>query len=157
MAGPNEDCGVPVSDLEDLLERRRKERLRRESTGEQGLPADRFIRLVAKIGVNIVDVCRVGRLAGWNKLQTMYVLPSHQRQGVGTKLWHAAQQHFDPAKGVKVEVAEYNVAAISFYKGLRLYDTGKRFADPAFSLKSGVTIPAVVMTRDPDPDRRGAA
>ncbi len=46
----------------------------------------------------------------------LYVLPSHQRKGIGSKLMDAAIQHFRGAAKVVLDVEEGNKKGISFYR-----------------------------------------
>ncbi len=50
------------------------------------------------------------------KIFQLYVLPSHQRKGIGSKLMDAAIQHFRGVAKVVLEVEEGNKKGISFYK-----------------------------------------
>jgi ribosomal protein S18 acetylase RimI-like enzyme len=45
----------------------------------------------------------------------LYVLPSFQKRGIGSKLMDAAIKHFDRTKKVVLEVEEGNRKGIAFY------------------------------------------
>jgi GNAT superfamily N-acetyltransferase len=89
----------------------------------------------------VVGVARMIRNENNNQLQTIYVLPEFQGKGIGKMLWAEAKSFCDPAKDIIVQVATYNQNAIEFYKKLGFVDTGKRWSDDKWKMKSGATIP----------------
>jgi ribosomal protein S18 acetylase RimI-like enzyme len=78
-------------------------------------------------------------------MEAIYILPEYQRLGIGSSVWREAQKLLDPKKDVVVQVAAYNTDAIEFYKRRGFRDTGKRWAEKKFRLKSGAVIPAMEM------------
>jgi ribosomal protein S18 acetylase RimI-like enzyme len=78
-------------------------------------------------------------------LQAIYVLPEYQGRGVGKALWNEIRKNFDPKRKTIVNVAIYNIKAISFYEKLGFKDTGKRWQDETFKMKSGSRIPEMEM------------
>jgi len=50
------------------------------------------------------------------QIHRLYVLPSYQRRGIGSKLLEAAINYFPKSKKAVLEVEEVNNKAISFYK-----------------------------------------
>ncbi|MFC2143293.1 GNAT family N-acetyltransferase [Candidatus Aenigmatarchaeota archaeon] len=65
-------------------------------------------RLVGAITAELSrDIIHVHRL---------YILPSYQKKGIGSKLLKAAINHFKSAKALELEVLEVNNNAIEFYK-----------------------------------------
>lgn len=62
-----------------------------------------------------------------------------------------AQQYLDPAKNIIVQVATYNTNAIAFYERFGFVDTGKRWSDERFRMKSGAVIPELEMLRKAEP------
>lgn len=77
----------------------------------------------------MVGVCFLRKGENENQLSTIYVLPSHQKKGIGKMFWNEALKFFDNKKDVIVHVATFNLGAISFYKKLGFIDTGKCFYD----------------------------
>jgi GNAT superfamily N-acetyltransferase len=100
---------------------------------------------VAKYDDKIVGVCRVVVLEEENRIQAIYVLPEFQRKGIGIMLWNKAREIFVLHKDILVNVATYNTKAIKFYERLGFVDTGKRWTDDSFKMKSGSTIPEMEM------------
>lgn len=142
---PNEEAGITVDDIEDSYkDRRSPERMQKSRARLENMPENER-RFVAKIDGRVVGVTRVIKNEDFNKLQTLYVLPELQGQGVGTSLWEAARSFFDPKKDVFLEVATYNEKAIAFYKNLGFEDTGKRLSDERFRMKSGNIVPEMEM------------
>ena len=50
------------------------------------------------------------------KIYQLYVLPSHQRKGIGTKLMDAATRFFRNSKKIVLEVEEGNEKGLAFYR-----------------------------------------
>jgi len=64
----------------------------------------------------LVGMVSAGRTDGnIIKIYQLYVLPSHQRRGIGSKLMNAAIKHFG-ARKVVLEVEEGNEKGIAFYR-----------------------------------------
>jgi ribosomal protein S18 acetylase RimI-like enzyme len=138
---PNEEIGITREDIEDSYKdsfteesiQKNKARIAHGNKNEK--------RLVAKDGDHVVGVARMIRNENNNQLQTIYVLPEFQRKGIGMMLWNVAKDFCDPTKDILVQVATYNQKAIEFYKKLGFVDTGKRWNDDKWKMKSGATIP----------------
>lgn len=142
---PNEEVGITVEDVEESYkDRLSPERIEKGKERLRNIPENER-RLVAKVDGRIVGVSRVIKEEGHNTLQTLYVLPEYQGKGVGTALWEEGRKFLDPTKDVVLEVATYNENAINFYKKLGFEDTGKRFTDERFRMKSGNIVPEMEM------------
>jgi len=134
---PNEEAGITREDIEyrqrnafteETIEARKK--TLREMPSEEKF-------LVAKNNDDVVGVCYLIKKEDRNQLQALYVLPAYQGQGIGKLFWEEALAFFGPEKDIYVDVAEYNQKAIEFYKKLGFADTGKRFEEERFRMKSG--------------------
>lgn len=142
---PNEQYGVTRDDIlsyyqdKDTPEafQKRKEQIAHPSPDQQ--------MLVATDGTRIIGICRSLRLPEHNQLKAIYVLPEYHGKGIGKMFWDEAMKFFDPSKDTIVQVAEYNAQAIAFYQKLGFVDTGKRFSDERFKMKSGSVIPEMEM------------
>lgn len=142
---PNEEAGITADDIEDSYkDRLSPERIEKGKERLRNIPENER-RLVAKADGRVIGVSRVIREEGYNKLQTLYVLPGYQSRGVGTALWNEGKRFLDPAKDTLLEVATYNENAISFYRKLGFEDTGKRITDERFRMKSGNIVPEMEM------------
>lgn len=142
---PNEKLGITVEDIEERL----KETISEEFTSRfkkvlENIPANQK-RVVAKDGELIVGLSTMVRNETNNQLRTVYVLPEYQGKGIGTQLWNAVKDFIDPTKETIVQVADYNEQAIKFYEKLGFVDTGKRFKDDKWKMKSGAYIPEMEM------------
>ncbi len=142
---PNEAAGITKDDIEHrFIPRLSPEGIAKRSNKLASAgPDERAI--VALIQREIIGFCEAVRLEEHNQLRSIYVLPEYQGKGVGTKLWSAAKEFFDPAKDTIVELVEYNGKAIKFYEKLGFRDSGRRFSDPRFQMKSGATLPEMEM------------
>ena len=145
---PNAEIGLTVDDVEDWYKDRYDEEKLQKRREQIANPIDGQTTLVAKDDDKVVGVCRVTKSPDHNQLYAIYVLPEYHRRGIGTAMWDRVQQHLDPTKHTIVEVATYNTKAIDFYEGLGFLDTGERKSDPKFTMKSGATIPEMVMRRE---------
>ncbi|HEY4486320.1 MAG TPA: GNAT family N-acetyltransferase [Candidatus Paceibacterota bacterium] len=142
---PNAEVGITVEDIEDRYKdsfsdesiRQREDQIKNAPTHQR--------TFVAKEEEKVVGFCIVVKYEDKNQLMAIYILPEYQQKGIGGLLWQEAQKFFDKEKPTIVQVATYNVGAINFYKKLGFKDTGKRFADERFKMKSGAIIPEMEM------------
>ena len=138
---PNEKIGITKEDVEESYKDHfTEERVKKQQENIANAPANQ-LRLVAKSGDQIVGVSTMIRNEDNNQLRTIYVLPEFQGRGIGQMLWKEAQKFCDSTKNTIVQVATYNKNAISFYEKLGFTDTGKRWSDDKWKMKSGATIP----------------
>lgn len=142
---PNEKLGITVEDIEERYKNAYVgERLeRRKKIIENPEPNEKV--LVAKDGNKVVGMCYGDIQENRNQLRAIYILPEYHGKGIGTKLWQALLPFFDKNKDIYVEVVDYNEKAISFYKKLGFVDTGKRFQEERFRMKSGALFTEMEM------------
>ncbi|MDQ5962479.1 MAG: hypothetical protein QG653_286 [Patescibacteria group bacterium] len=144
---PNNVPGVSVDDVHE----HHKEKLSEEGIEksrkriEDGLSLENQRFLVAKVDGKIAGVCLATVLEDKNQLNAIYVLPEFQGKGLGYKLWGEVLKFIDQTKDTVVQVVIYNTSAIEFYKRLGFEDTGKRWTDEKFKMKSGATFPEMEM------------
>ncbi len=144
---PNEKEGITVDDIEDRYkDRYSQERIKKRQESITNPEKDTTM-FVAKEGERVVGVCRVVIEKDQNRLGALYVLPEYQGRGIGTVLWKRAEKIFDKQKDILVNVATYNGNAISFYRKFGFVETGKRWRDEKFKMKSGATIPEMEMIK----------
>lgn len=138
---PNAEIGITKEDVEESYKDHfTEERVKKQQENIANAPANQ-LRLVAKSGDQIVGVSTMIRNENNNQLRTIYILPEFQGKGTGRMLWEEARKFCDPSKETIVQVATYNQKAISFYEKLGFVDTGKRWSDEKWRMKSGATIP----------------
>lgn len=140
-AYPSEKYGISVEDIEDSYKDSFTEEKIKMTEERIKNPKENMRSFVAVDGDTIIGVSRVVIRESYNQLQTIYLLPEYQGKGIGTMLWNAAKTVMDPKKDIIVQVAVYNEQAIGFYKKLGFIDTGKRFSEERFRMKSGNVIP----------------
>ncbi len=142
---PNEQHGITVDDLKyrykDAFSKETLDK-RRKMIKEMG---DNELLLVAKYKTKLIGVCYLEKDKSKNELQAMYILPDYQGKRIGTGFWKEAQNFFDHSKDIIVNVAVYNTKAIEFYKKLGFIDTGKRFSEERFRMKSGSILTEMEM------------
>lgn len=140
---PNSETGVTVDDVHE----RYKERLSPEGIEkyrkriEEGLEIESQRFFVARVERKIVGVCLANTHKDKNQLNAIYVLPEFQGRGIGYKLWDEVLKFIDHTKDTLVEVVVNNNNAIEFYKRLGFEDTGRRWTDEKFKMKSGAMFP----------------
>lgn len=144
---PNKVPGVSVDDVheyyKDKLSADGIERYQKRIEEELKLQNQRFF--VAKVNKKVIGVCLAFRHEDKNQLKAIYVLPEFQGMGIGYKLWNKVSEFIDETKGTTVEVVVHNINAIVFYKRLGFEDTGRRWTDERFTMKSGATFPEMEM------------
>lgn len=142
---PNQEAGITVDDIQQRFKYRfTLEFLSERSKQIANLPENETL-LIAHHEDEVVGVCRAIRNPDHNQLPAIYVLPEYQGKGIGRLLWKAVQKSIDPTKDTIVEVATYNKKTIQFYENLGFKDTGKRWEDENFRMKSGAILPLLEM------------
>jgi ribosomal protein S18 acetylase RimI-like enzyme len=142
---PNEDLGVTIEDIEDSYrDSFTKENIQKSEEKLRNIPANQK-RVIAKDGDLIIGMATMVRNNDNNQLRTIYVLPEYHRSGIGTMLWNAVKDFIDESKDTIVQVADYNQQAINFYEKLGFVDTGKRWKDERWKMRSGAYIPEMEM------------
>ncbi len=101
---------------------------------------------VAVDGNEVVGVCAGKVKDECVHLSSLYVLPERQGMGIGTQLLDAflawAKTHKKP---IQLHVVTYNTGAIQFYQTHGFVDTGRRFTEDRFIMKSGNGLPEMEM------------
>ncbi|HMP67637.1 MAG TPA: GNAT family N-acetyltransferase [Candidatus Paceibacterota bacterium] len=143
---PNEKLGITEDDIHHKFQQKDEEFFERKKKEIANLPEGSGY-LVARVEDKIVGVVIYFSNKELNEIKAIYVLPEYQGHGIGFKLWKEALLDFDDTKDSFVNVADYNKNAIAFYEKLGFVDTGNRFADERFKLKSGSVIPEMRMIR----------
>lgn len=144
---PDKVPGVTVDDVQEYY----KEKLSKEGIEksrkriEDGLTLQNQRFLVAKVDGKVAGVCLATIHEDKNQLNAIYVLPEFQGKGIGYKLWDEVLKFIDQTKDTIVQVVVHNANAIRFYERLGFEDTGKRWTDEKFKMKSGATFPEMEM------------
>jgi ribosomal protein S18 acetylase RimI-like enzyme len=137
----NEELGVTKEDIEESYrDTFNEDNIKKKQEILKNTPENKK-HIVAKRGNDIVGVATMVRNEDNNQLKTIYVHPDYHRKGIGALLWNEIKKFADPNKKIIVQVATYNDQAINFYKKIGFEDTGKRFTDERFRMKSGAIIP----------------
>lgn len=144
---PNKKAGVTKEDVEerykDAFTGSKLEKRKKIITDPE--PNEKFI--IAKDRDRVVGMCYGDVQEDKNQLKAIYILPEYHGKGIGTKLWEALYPFFNNTNDTYVEVVDYNEKAISFYKKLGFVDTGKRFQDERFRMKSGAIFTEMEMVK----------
>jgi GNAT superfamily N-acetyltransferase len=142
---PNEKLGITAEDIEETYKNEFSEKTINKRAEAYRTPSPKVKRMIAKDGDIVVGMIAMIRNVENNQLRTVYVLPKYQGKGIGTMLREAVKDFADPSKDIIVQVADYNNQAIKFYEKIGFVDTGKRWNDEQFKLKSGAQIPEMEM------------
>jgi ribosomal protein S18 acetylase RimI-like enzyme len=143
---PNEELGIKEDDIHHKFGQKDEEFFENKKREIENMPEGSGY-LVARVEDKIVGVVVYITTEELNEIKAIYVLPEFQGHGIGYKLWKEASLNFNNEKDTFVSVADFNKQAISFYKKLGFVDTGERFIDERFKMKSGAIIPEMRMIR----------
>ncbi len=80
-----------------------------------------------------------------NEIWGLYVLPTHQGQGLGRRLMQCVIDWLGNEKPIHLSVAIYSHSAIALYKKFGFEQGGQDPSSPSFA--SGATIPSLSMIR----------
>lgn len=138
---PNKELGITEDDVRYQLRDLFTEEGLEKTAGRLRNPAAGEAMFFAKDGDRVIGFCGIKESEEENRLSSIYVLPEYQGKGIGKKLWQTVAPLFNPEKDTFVRVASYNMQAIDFYKRLGFTDTGRRWLDEKYRLKSGAIIP----------------
>jgi ribosomal protein S18 acetylase RimI-like enzyme len=142
---PNDALGITIEDIEDRYKYSfSEENIKKSEEGLRNIPSNQK-KVIAKDGDTVVGVATIIKNDTNNQLRMIYVLPQYQGKGVGTMLWNAVKDFTDPSKNTIVQVADYNQQAIKFYEKLGFIDTGKRWKDERWKMRSGAYMPEMEM------------
>ncbi len=146
---PNEELGITVDDImdkfkdDDVLSSRKKIEKRKERYKDKNCRT-----WVAECDGEVVAFCSSSYEEENGRVNAIYVLPEYQRDGIGGKLMSEALNWLSGAKVVFINVVEYNLKAVAFYKKHGFSETGKRGCfDDAASLPSGKEMIEIELVR----------
>lgn len=134
---PNEKAGITREDIEQSYKDSYTEAYQEKQRKRLSTLSEKEKYLVAEKDGKIVGSARMLLRDEYNQLQTIYVLPGYQGHGIGQALWDKAYAFANPTWKTVVQVAVYNIGAISFYKKQGFVDTGKTFTEERLKLPSG--------------------
>jgi GNAT superfamily N-acetyltransferase len=145
---PNTKHGISFDDIKDKTDKMSqpdKVKKFRENLSNRSNNLKSFFR-VAKVGDKILGVCGAVEEDGFIHLASLYVLPDEQKRGVGAALMNEFL-NWARNRPIKLHVVTYNQKAITFYEKWGFKDTGKRFTEDRYKMKSGNYLPEMEMQR----------
>lgn len=99
---------------------------------------------VAKEHHSVVGFVSAQKSEEVNKIMALYVLPTHQKRGIGRELVMKALSWLGKAKNISLEVVSYNDQAIRFYKKYGFKENGMIECN-AGKLLCGKHLPSIEM------------
>jgi len=146
---PNNKMGITLEDIEsnfkddDTPEGKRKIEERKKRYEDKSKQT-----WVAEESGKIIGFCVAGNEKGKDRILAIYVLPKYQGRGIGSKLITKAFKWLGNRKAIYINVVEYNLNAINFYKKYGFVETGKSgVLDSAAMLPSGKTLPEIELIK----------
>lgn len=92
-----------------------------------------------------------GKENGKERILALYVLPQYQGQGIGNELILTGLDWIGTDKKIYINVVEYNIQAISFYKKHGFVETGvSGVFDTAAKLPSGKLLTEIELVKTPN-------
>lgn len=132
---PNKEAGIDREDIEKL-NFTGDDYLQRWQQSLETIKGDRQT-WVARENGEVIGYCVARKGDEANRLQAIYVSPSHQGRDLGKKLMEAAFVWLGNEKDILLDVASYNASSIRFYESIGFRRTGKdsEYIVPGGSLK----------------------
>jgi len=142
---PNEKEGITEQDIKDFVAGNlTEESVKARAEAVKNAGENKKFLLAKQDGVLIGECLLLDRGEDY-QLKGFYVLPEHQRKGVGQMLWKEADKFFTENKDIIVRVASYNTKAINFYEKLGFVKTDKDMSSQFHKLPSGKFIREIEM------------
>lgn len=143
---PNSRNGITRQDIQEEFDLDNTEKGKQRQLKRQKLFSDPKWRiLLAKTDNRIVGFFMGQKRADYNRLVAIYVLPTYQNQGIGTKLIRRGLKWLGREKKILVNVASYNLQAISFYQKVGFSPSYNKPIEMHRPLPSGKVIPEIEM------------
>ncbi len=146
---PNEKASITIGDIEsvfkddDAPEGKKKIEARKERYKDKSKQI-----WVAEKDDQIIGFCSAGKEKEKGRVLAIYVLPKYQGKGIGGRLMAEALNWLVKSKKIYVNVVEYNLKTIMFYKKFGFSETGKRGVfDGAAALPSGKSLSEIEMVK----------
>jgi GNAT superfamily N-acetyltransferase len=146
---PNDEAGITIGDIKDKFKDDETPEGKRkiEAKKERCLNKNQQTWVAEERG-KIIGACRAEKGRQINRLSAIYVLPDYQGKGVGSELIVNALGWLGNQKDIYVNVVEYNLKAINFYKKHGFVETGKKGVfDSAAKLPSGKYLPEIELVK----------
>ena len=104
---------------------------------------------VAETDGKIIGFCVGKKEPEYNRVSALYVHPDRQRKGIGRQLMLKTLEWLGKERGVLVNVATYNLGAISFYKKFGFSEAEEKSSkSEAAKLPCGKIIPEITLVRN---------
>lgn len=143
---PNEKLGITVIDIEERFDENTEEAKKKLEERKNSLNKDSSAHTwIAKDNDRIIGVC-IATKEEKNHIQTIYILPEFQGQGVGGKLMSVALDWLGSDKDVFVNSASYNEKALAFYRSFGFVESGEP-VKPSVQFSSGASIPEIELVK----------
>ncbi len=142
---PNEKEGITEQDIKDFVAGNlTEESVKARAEAVKNAGENKKFLLAKQDGVLIGECLLLDRGEDY-QLKAFYVLPEHQRKGVGQMLWKEAEKFFTENKDIIVWSALYNEKTINFYEKLGFVKTDKDMSSQFHKLPSGKFIREIEM------------
>lgn len=146
---PNEKAGVTLEDIEsrfkndDTPEGKQKIEKKKSKYNNKDIQT-----WVAVENTKVIGFCVAGKENGKDRILAIYVLPQYQGKKIGNALITEALNWMGNGKKAYINVVEYNINAIGFYKKHGFTETGvKGVFDSAAMLPSGKLMTEIELVK----------
>ena len=146
---PNEEVGITLEDVESKFKNDNTSEGKQRTEQRKRKYKDKDIQTwVAEENNKIIGFCVAGKENRKDRILAIYVLPQYQGKGIGHELIIDGLKWIGTNKKVYINVVEYNMNAISFYKKHGFRETGvKGVFDSAAKLPSGKSLTEIELVK----------
>jgi ribosomal protein S18 acetylase RimI-like enzyme len=146
---PNVVLGIKLKDIKDEFKKdNTSDGITKIEARKKGYKDKNRKIWVAEYDDRIIGFCIAIYKEKEARIKAIYILPEHQNKGIGGSLMKKAMKWLGDNKKIYINVVEYNLKAINFYKKYGFLETKrKKDFNLTVALPSGKIMPEIELVK----------